>query len=87
MRTHTILLSSIVAAALLTGCKDEDQNHTVEHFSAHPAERRAMLETCEVSDQSMDDANCVNAREAARKSQTDKDRDGFDNVFGAPSFD
>ena len=49
-------------------------------------ERSAMLESCELSDRAMDDANCVNARKAAQKTQTQKDREGSDRLFGDPSF-
>ncbi|ATG37828.1 hypothetical protein PhaeoP23_03751 (plasmid) [Phaeobacter piscinae] len=86
MHLHLPLIITFAASAFLAGCKEEAENHTVEYFIANPAERAAMLETCEVVDRAMDDANCVNAREAAQKTQTQQDREGSDRLFGDPSF-
>lgn len=80
------LIITLAASAFLAGCKEEAENHTVDYFTANPAERAAMLEACELSDRAMDDANCVNARKAAQKTQTQKDREGSDRLFGDPSF-
>ena len=80
------LIITLAASAFLAGCKEEAEKHTVHNLTANPAERAAMLETCEVADRAMDDANCVNARKAAQKTQTQKDREGSDRLFGDPSF-
>jgi hypothetical protein len=80
------LIITLAASAFLAGCKEEAENHTVDYFTANPAERAAMLETCEVADRAMDDANCVNARKAAQKTQVWGGCGGSDRFFGDPSF-
>ncbi|WP_240989519.1 EexN family lipoprotein [Salipiger mangrovisoli] len=86
MKLATSMLVTLIAGAALTGCKEEE-NQTVEYFSADPAARAEMLESCEVSDRAAEDANCVNADDAERAAQRDQDSEGFSNVFGEPSFD
>ena len=75
----------LLAASALAGCKEEE-NHTVAHYLAHPEARTEMLETCEISDRALQEANCVNAAEAALQEQRQKDREGFRRIYGEPVF-
>jgi len=86
MKLAASMLVTMIASAALTGCK-EDENQTVEFFSADPAARAERLQSCEVSARAAEDANGVNADEAERAAQRDQDSEGFSNVFGEPSFD
>ncbi len=87
MRLPLPLITTFAASVLLAGCKEEAENHTVEYFIANPAERATMLATCEVSDGSSEEANCINADLAEQQSKRDQDQEGFRKTFGEPSFD
>ena len=87
MHLHLPLIITFVASVLLAGCKEEAENHTADYFIVNPEERAEMLATCEVSDGSSEEANCINADLAEQQSKRDQDQEGFRKTFGEPSFD
>jgi len=77
---------AIVLASTLGACKNEEI-HTVAYFSANPEARIAQLSACELRDDSADDANCRNAKDAELEAARERERAAIESVYGKPSFD
>ena len=89
------MVKFISSAALITmvlmvsGCKDDEPNRTVEHYLNDADDRAAMLTKCEVMDNATSEANCVNAQKAAEIQTTETNNknssDAINSLFGSGS--
>jgi len=80
-------ISVLPVALLLAGCfEDEEPNHTVQYFLDNPDERAEMMQKCEVMDDALSDANCLNASAAtqsvAREENRQKEKDAVKSLYG-----
>lgn len=83
------MVKFISSAALITmvlmvsGCKDDEPNRTVEHYLNNAEERTAQLAKCEVLDNAVSEANCVNAQKASEIHAAETNRENSSNAINS----
>ncbi|WP_282128041.1 EexN family lipoprotein [Roseobacter litoralis] len=83
------LISTMKIGALLlmvSGCKDDGPNKTVEYYLSNAKERASVSKNCETMDNAATEANCINAQKAEEVQATEKNRenrsDAVNSLFG-----
>ncbi|WP_216825762.1 EexN family lipoprotein [Ruegeria sp. EL01] len=79
-------LGVLTAALMLSACKEEEPNHTVQYFLDNADARAEMMAECEVMDDAISDANCRNASAAAQTVAREENRknrsDAVKSLYG-----
>ncbi|UWQ77470.1 EexN family lipoprotein [Leisingera sp. M658] len=86
MKVNLQISGVLAAGLLLTACQEEEPNHTVQYFLDNPQARQEMLAKCEVTDNAISDANCINAdtaaRSVARDERRQRQKDAVQSLYG-----
>jgi hypothetical protein len=87
MKMNLRALGVLPLGLLLAGCfEEEEPNHTVQYFLDNPEARAEMMEKCEVMDDALTDANCLNAsaatQSAAREENQKRQQDAVKSLYG-----
>lgn len=86
MKLNLQISGVLAAGLLLAACQEEEPNHTVQYFLDNPSERKEMLAKCEVTDDAISDANCLNANaaalSAAREERRQRQKDAVQSLYG-----
>lgn len=87
MKLNLRILGVLPLGLLLAGCfEEEEPNHTVQYFLDNPEARAEMMNKCEVMDDALSDANCLNASAAtqsvAREENRQKTNDAVKSLYG-----
>ena len=86
MKHNLKLLTAVPLLLVVSACKEDQPNHTVQYFQENNQARKEVLAKCEVMDEASSDANCVNAIEAAQIIAREQDRqskkDAVKSLYG-----
>ncbi|WP_282063600.1 EexN family lipoprotein [Roseobacter litoralis] len=74
MKHNPTLLVAVPLLLVVSACKEDKPNHTVQYFQENNQARIEALTKCEVMNEASSDANCVNAIEAAQIIAREQDR-------------
>ncbi|MFV1761483.1 EexN family lipoprotein [Phaeobacter sp. A90a-4k] len=86
IRDLFLLSLPMFSLLIIAGCQEDEPNHTVQYFLDNPEDRAEMLEKCEVMDDALSDANCLNATAAAqtvaREETRKSEKDAVKSLYG-----
>ena len=86
MKLNLRLLTAMPLLLVISACKEDEPNHTVQYFQENNQAREETLANCEVMDDAISEANCVNAIEAAqiiaREQDRQSKRDAVKSLYG-----
>ncbi len=86
MKHNLRLLAAMPVLLVISACKEDEPNYTVQYFQENNQAREETLANCEVMDDAISDANCVNAIEAAqiiaREQDRQNKRDAVKSLYG-----
>ena len=86
MKHNLGLLAAMPLLLVISACKEDEPNHTVQFFQENKQARKETLANCEVMDDANSEANCVNAIEAAqiiaREQDRQSKRDAVKSLYG-----
>lgn len=87
MKMNLRVLGILPVGLLLSACwGKEAPNHTVQYFLDNAQAREEMLAECEVKDDAITDANCLNANAAAqtvaREKNKQSEQDAVKSLYG-----
>lgn len=86
MKLNLRISGILSVGLLLAACQEEEPNHTVQYFLDNPQARQEMLAKCEITDNAISDANCLNADAAARsvasEERRQRQKDAVQSLYG-----
>ena len=86
MKLNLQFLCALPIVLMVTACKEDEPNHTVQYFLDNAQAREEMMVKCEVTDEASSDANCVNATAATqavvRETNRQSERDAVKSLYG-----
>ncbi len=86
MKHNLRLLAAMPVLLVISACKEDEPNYTVQYFQENNQAREETLAKGEVMDDAISDANCVNAIEAAqiiaREQDRQNKRDAVKSLYG-----